>query len=86
MVLGSIPFHGNETGVNIASHLIKVLTDTVHVEVCSGWYPVMTTDCGSNVILGTNTADIFDWNKCTLHVLHTAVKKGMGKFSKGCPL
>ena len=35
--------------------------------------PSITTDCGANVSIGMELKGLWDWNKCTCHMLHLAV-------------
>ena len=37
----------------------------------------ITTDCGANVSAGVELKNLWDWNKCTCHMLHLAVNASL---------
>ena len=39
--------------------------------------PSITTDCGANVSAGVELKNLWDWNKCTCHMLPLAVNAGL---------
>ena len=39
--------------------------------------PVLTSDCGSDISVGAEKDDLWDWNRCACHCLNIAVQAAL---------
>ena len=50
-----------------------------------GWYRIIMTNCGSNVVSAFEHHRGWDWLRCGCHLLHNVVM-GASKLSRTCPI
>jgi hypothetical protein len=74
--LGALPFTVDHTSENIKNMLTSVVRDTLELSPADV-YPVITTDCASNMIKCFKLMDDWTHVKCVLHCIHNAVLAGM---------